>query len=324
MITASILSGMDSQFLTSIHPLCAVEGSVGFFLARLNAQKVEALKQREAGVKAVELNPISKRSKVGSTILTRGQVPASVGLKRRFIERHVQVNVIRQENADESLGFLSSAPRKMATNRYSYFAEACERIRIYVANEGLNPTIHELSDRSIDWLYAIDAGREQTDAEHPGYGQEATCGVTKVAGSTYGVAKNSDLTIGKTRHESTSFADSLGNIIRDIRRTPGSNRGRCVIHLTEGFEETECGLEFVAHLHMILNTLVNVYQCVVVTSSGMDRENTKAAVITTIPTRWSKLYDIIMGGAVYAPDPTRRQAGLYFNGQRLHWSRLLE
>lgn len=311
---------MDSQFLTSLHPLCAVEGGVGFFVARLNAQQVEALKQQEAGVKAVELNPTSKRSNVGKPTSTREQVPASVGFKRRFIERRTLVNIIRQENADGSLSFLSSAPGKLATSRYSYFSEAGKGIRIYIVNEGLNPNTDQLSGRSISWLYAIDAKREQSDAKHPDYGQEATCGVTKVAGSTYGVARNSDLTIAKTGHEGASFADSLANIIRDIRIAVATSKGRCVIHLTEGFEESECGPEFVAHLHMILNALVNVYQCVVVTSSGMDRENSKAA-ITTIPARWSKMYDIITVGAVYAPDQKQKQAGLYFNGQRLPWSR---
>lgn len=311
---------MDSQFLTSIHPLCTVEGGVGFFVARLNAQHVEALRQQEAGVKAVELNPTSKRSKVGNPTPTREEVPASVGFKRRFTEKRAQVNVLHQENADESLSFLSSAPKKPTTDRYSYFAEAGMGIRIYVVNEGLDTQTSELSDRSIGWLYAIGASRERTDAEHPDYGQEATCGVTKVAGKIYGVAKNSDLTIVKTGHEGSSFSDSLGNIIRDIRGNSASDKGRCVIHLTEGFEESECGLEFVAYLHMNLNSLVNVYQCVVVTSSGMDSENTKASVITTIPARWSKMYDIVTVGAVYAPDPTQRQARLYLNGQRLPWS----
>lgn len=321
MITASMLSGMDSQFLTSIHPLCAVEGGVGFFVARLNAQQVEALKQQEAGVKAIELNPTSKRSKVGNPTPTREQVPATVGFKRSFIEGRATVKIVHQENADESLSFLSSAPSKMTTDRYSYFSEAGKGIRIYIVNEGLNPTTDELSGRSISWLYAIGAKREQADAEHPDYGREATCGVTKVAGRTFGVARKSDLIIAKTGHEGASFSDSLGKIIRDIRATPEPSQGRCVIHLTEGFEESECGLEFVAYLHMSLNSLVNVYQCVVVTSSGMDREITKEAVITTIPARWSQMYDIITVGAVYAPDSTQKEeARLYLNGQRLPWS----
>lgn len=319
-ITAGILSGMDSQFLTSVHPLCAVEGGVGFFVARLNAQQVEALRQQEAGVKAVELNPTSKRSKVGNPTPSREEVPASAGFKRRFIEKRAQVNVIHQENADESLSFLSSAPGRRQTNKYSYFADAGTGIRIYVVNEGLNMETSELSDRSISWLYAMDASREQTDAEHPDYGQKATCGVTKLAGRIYGVAKNSDLTIAKTGHKGASFQDSLGNIIRDVRSSPESKKGRCVIHLTEGFEESECGLEFVAYLHMNLNSLVNVYQCVVVTSSGMDRANTKASVITTIPARWSKIYDIVTVGAVYAPDPTQKQSRLNPNGPRFLWS----
>lgn len=323
---------MDSQFLTSIHPLCAVEGGgVGFFVARLNAQQVEALRRQEAGVKAVELNPTSKMSKVvgnPTPPATREQVPATVGFKkRRVIEKRAHVNVIRQENADESLSFLSSAPSKPTTSRYSYFAEAGTGIRIYVVNEGLNTeTSSELSDRPIRWLYAMDTSREHTDAEHPDYGQMATCGVTKVAGRIYGVAKKSDLTIAKTGHEGASFLDSLGNIIRDIRTSQGSMtmKGRCVIHLTEGLEESECGLEVVAYLHMNLNTLVNVYQCVVVTSSGMDRhgKNTLASTtITTIPARWSNIYHIVTVGAVYAPDPTQGQeARPYLNGQRLPWS----
>lgn len=319
-ITASILSGMDSQFLTSIHPLCAVEGGVGFFVARLSTQQVEALRRQEAGVKAVELNPMSKMSKVGNPTTTGEEVPASVGFKKRFIEKRAQVNIIRQENADPSLIFLSSAPSKPTTSKYFYFEEAGTQIRIYIVNEGLNTETSELADRSINWLYAIDVSREHTDTEHPDYGQKATCGVTKVAGRYYGVAKNSDLTIAKTGHKGASFLDSLGNIIRDIRSTVGSMKGRCVIHLTEGFEESECGIESVAYLHMSLNSLVNVYQCVVVTSSGMDRENTKASVITTIPARWSKIYNIVTVGAVYASDPTQGEAELYLNGQRLPWS----
>lgn len=320
MITANILSGMDSQFLTSIHPLCAVEGGVGFLVARLTAKQTEALKQQGAGVKAVELNPTSKKSKVGNLNPVREQVPASVGYKRSFIERRAQVSVVRQENADESLSFLSSAPARRGSNRYSYFSNAGEGIHIYIVNEGLDPNTKELSGRSISWLYAIGVKQEPTDDEHPDYGQEATCGVTKVAGGTYGVARNSDLTIAKTGHEGASFADSLGNIIRDIRRRVGSVKGRCVVHLTEGFDEQECGVEFTAYLHMSLNSLVNAYQCVVVTSSGMERENTRAAVVTTIPARWSKLYNIITVGAVYASDPTSVQAGPYSNGQRLAWS----
>lgn len=312
---------MDSRFLTSIYPLCAVEGGVGFFVARLNAQQTEALKQQGAGVKAIELNPTTTKSKVGNLNPTREQIPASVGFKRSLIEKRVQVNVVRQENADESLSFLSSAPARVTTSRYSYFSNAGEGIRIYIVNEGLDLTTNQLSGRSIRWLYAIDTNQEPTDAQHPDYGQQATCGVTKVAGSTYGVARNSDLTIAKTGHEGSSFADSLGNIIRAIRSTRGSNKGKCVIHLTEGFDEQECGLEFIAHLHMCLNSLVNAYQCVVVTSSGMDRENTKAAPITTVPARWSKLYDIITVGAVYALDSTQIRAGPYSNGQRLPWSR---
>lgn len=319
-ITASILSGMDSQFLTSIHPLCAVEGGVGFFVARLNAQQVEALRQQEVGVKAVELNPTSKRSKVGNPTPSREEIPASAGFKRSFIEKRAHVNVLHQENADESLSFLSSAPGKRHTNSYSYFAEAGTGIRIYVVNEGLNMETSELSGRSISWLYAMDASREQTDPEHPDYGQKATCGVTKLAGRIYGVAKNSDLTIAKTGHRGASFQDSLGNIIRDVRSSPESKKGRCVIHLTEGFEESECGLEFVAYLHMNLNSLVNVYQCVVVTSSGMDHANTKASVITTIPARWSKIYDIVTVGAVYAPDLTQQRSRLNPSGQRFPWS----
>lgn len=319
-ITASILSGMDSQFLTSIHPLCAVEGGVGFFVARLNPQQVEALRRQEAGVKAIELNPSTKMSKVGNPTPAREQVPATVGFKKRVIEKRAQVNVIRQENADESLSFLSTAPSRPTMSRYSYFAEAGTGIRIYVVNEGLNTDTSELSDRPISWLYAMDTSREHTDAEHPDYGQKATCGVTKVAGRFYGVAKNSDLTIAKTGHEGASFLDSLGNIIRDIRSSQGSMKGKCVIHLTEGFEESECGLEVVAYLHMNLNSLVNVYQCVVVTSSGMNRKNTFASAITTIPARWSNIYHIVTVGAVYASDPRQVEARLYLNGQRLPWS----
>ena len=321
VITASMLSGMDSQFLTSIHPLCAVEGGTGFFVARLTGRQTEALKQQEAGVKAVELNPTSTLSKAGNLVPTEEQVPASVGFKRSFIEERALVSVIRQENADESLSFLSSAPAKVATNRYSYFNHAGQGIRIYIVSEGLDPTTPEISGRPINFMYAIDVKREPTDVEDPYYGREAACGVTKVAGRTYGVAKNSDLTIAKTGHEGASFADSLGNIIRDIRSTPGTKKGWCVIHLTKGFEEQECGLEFIAYLHMSLNSLVNVYQCVVVTSSGMERGNTKAAAITTVPAGWSKLYDIITVGAVYARDLTKSEAGPYSNGQRFPWSR---
>lgn len=315
-----MLSGMDSQFLTSIHPLCAVEGGAGFFVAMLTGQQTEALEQQEAGVKAVELNPTSTLSKVGNLIPIEEQVPASIGSKRSFIEERSQVSVIRQENADESLSFLSSAPAKMATSRYSYFSDAGQGIRIYIVNGGLNPATKEISGRSINFLYSIGVKREPADV-NPDYDEEAACGVTKVAGKTYGVAKNSDLTIAKTGHEGASFADSLGNIIRDIRSTLGTKKGRCVIHLTEGFEVHECGLEFIAYLHMSLNSLVNVYQCVVVTSSGMDRGNTEAAVVTTVPARWSKMYDIITVGAVYAQRLIQNQEAPYSNGQRLPWSR---
>lgn len=320
VVTANILSGMDSQFLTSIHPLCAVEGGTGFFVARLTGRQIEALEQQKAGVKAVELNPTSTLSKAGNLVPTEEQVPASVGFKRSFIEKRAQVNVMRQENADESLSFLSSAPGRIAANRYTYFDHAGKGIRIYIVSEGLDPTTEEVSGLSINMMYAIDVKREPTNVGDRNYGQEAACGVTKVAGRKYGVVKNSDLTIAKTGHEGASFVDSIGNIIRDIRSSPGSGKGRCVIHLTEGFEEQECGLEFIAYLHMSLNSLVNVYQCVVVTSSGMERDNTKAAVITTVPARWSKLYDIITVGAVYAGDPTKTEEGPYSNGERFPWS----
>lgn len=327
--TASTLAGMDNNFKTSKDPLCPLQGGVAFWLANITPPQSKALMQDAAAVRAVTANRPYKYddlSKVNSRVNKR-QVPAA-DRQQSHLKKRDTLTVLKQSPADPSLAFLSTTQRPQGTlkspSTYSSFSNAGKGVRVYLIDSGLDYLNSEfdhldyvdvdIDDPRLEWIYAEDVPAQKADMDHDGHG---TCLSSKIAGKSFGVAKEASLIIAKTNLSLGSFLDVLGKVVQHMK-TRTDIWGWTVVSIAAGWTFVDPSNDLsVIKMKDYIATLANVYQAVVVVSAGPDYQN-KFGNVNTYPALFSLDHDIITVGAVrstYLND----QGASY--GQRYPWSR---
>lgn len=322
---AAILSGMDGRYETSIDPLCDVKGGVSFWFARLTPDQIKALQADTLGVKAVIPNPPYDFGKVNNK-LSKAGVPAN-HKKRSGPKRREPMRVVEQYTKDESLRFLSTAPGQPYSTTYSYFSEAGAGIDVYMIETGLN-LVSEFDQSNIAYLYALDAMKIEDDEPLSATGdtvalyQDGTCVGSKILGASYGVAKNANLFVVKTKPHLASFIDAVTQIINHIRATSspyGATRRR-VVNIRGGYQPHSDDEKkiLVAEMKNLFHELVVQIQAIVVVAAGENVEGSSDpydSSINTYPALFSGDFNILTVGAVMASASGPK------NGQLWPWSR---
>ncbi len=323
-MTAGILSGMESQFLTSTDPLCSVEGGVLIWAARLTQQDIDALKQSSQGLRIVPNTPAIAQDRKGSS----SQTPA--GERKRQLGKRATLTVVRQTPADTRLSFLSTAPGKSDSGyQYAFFSQAGAGVRVYVVGTGMDPNNGDVGmDREgvvpgdeegglidvtrVKWIFAL--GSDTVGSDMHAF-KLRTCVASKIAGRVYGVSKETSLTIVRTRRPLASFIDALGKIIADLQNERTLMRrpnGRTVIHITYGWQYPFPGdldLRLAQRVNGLISTLTDNFGAVVVCSAGYDNDY---GDVSQWPAIISESHGIIAVGAVQSHGPDY--------GKRVSWS----
>lgn len=325
--TEKKIAAIDAQFLTSINPLCSAKDGVFFWLAKLTPQQVELLRKDISSVKSVVRNGRWNFGGVGESS-SQSEVPASQ--KRSHLQERTIQKVVKQVAADQSLSFLSTAPWKQNSDKYTFFPMAGTHVRIFVIEKGSDPTSAEFAGREIDWIYALDATRDETDdlANDPRY--SGTCVLSRIAGREFGVAKNAQLTMVKARNDIASVVDALGKIILSLmvmnsayQGGPFGTRGWTVVNLAGGYDAEPDGTSdyLITQLSTLLFQLQGEFETVVVTSSGVNLQQ-KMAEANTFPAVLSPYNSgLLTVGAVVAAIGAREILDeMLFNGERFSWS----
>lgn len=327
--TASTLAGMDNYFKTSKDPLCPLQGGVAFWLANITPAQSKALMQDPAAVRAVTANRPYKYddlSKVNSRVDKR-QLPAADRQQSR-LKRRDTLTVVKQSPADPSLAFLSTTQRLQGTlnsdSTYSYFSNAGKGVRVYLLDSGLDYLNAEfdhldyidieIGSARLEWIYAEDVPAQKGDMDHEGHG---TCLSSKIAGQSFGVAKEATLVMAKTNFSLGSFLDVLGKVVEHMKSRTDV-WGWTVVSIAAGwtFMDPSNDVDTIKMKDYIA-TLANVYQAVVVVSAGPDYQNNFGNV-NTYPALFSRDHDIITVGAVRSTHLNDQGASY---GQRYPWSR---
>lgn len=317
-ITERMLSEIDNQYWASINPLCPSQGGIAFWVARLTPNQVLAIR----GTKGTAVRDITPNTPFSMDDLRR--VPAArqkapVKAKAHHLKKRENLYVKKQLAADRSLTFLSTPKGKTNENRgYAYLSsstgtpEVQKIIRIYVIDSGydwLNTDFQQHA--SVRWLYANGIQKQESDMDPNGHG---TCIFTKIGGRRYGVFKEAEMVMVKSKVREASFLSALSKIILDRQRDidmGNDMRGRVVINISGGWIHPD-GAPVSQLLVDYMQDLVVSKHAVVVTSAGRDEEN-RWSDIVHMPARLGASYDIITVGAVNAePGPTY--------GARYSWS----
>lgn len=325
--TEKKIAAMDPRFLTSIDPFCPAKGGVFFWLAKLTPQQVEILRKEIQSVKSVVRNG---RWNFGGVDVSSSpfQVPAS--RKRSHLQKRTRQKVVKQVAADQSLSFVSTAPWKETSDKYTFFPQAGDHVRVFVIEKGLDPTSAEFSGREIDWIYALGATQDETDdlANDPRY--SGTCVFSRIAGREFGVAKKAQLTMVKARSGIASVIDALVKIILSLMVMnspypdgPFGSRGWTVVNLAGGYDAEPDGTSdyLITQLSTLLFQLQSEFQTVVVTSSGVNDQQ-RMAETNTFPAVLSPYNPGLMTvGAVVATTRAREILDeMLVNGERFSWS----
>lgn len=322
--TTAILSGMDGRYETSIDPLCEVKGGVSYWFARLTQDQIKALEADTTAIKAVMPNPPYDFGKVNMKLSPAG-APAS-NKKRSHLKKRLPVEVVEQYTKDESLRFLSTAPGQPYSTRYNYFSEAGAGVNVYMVDTGLN-YISEFGGCRIEWLYALDSSRSETDEPLSATGdtaalyQDGTCVGSKILGVSYGVAKRVNLFVVKTKPHLASFVNAITLIINHIRTTWPTQvpRGRVVVNIRGGYQPrtVEEKQILVAEMEKYFRELVVGIQVIVVVAAGENIEGSSpiASSIDTYPALFAENLYILSVGAVMASASSPQ------NGQLWPWSK---
>lgn len=325
--TGKKIAAMDARLLTSTNPLCPAKGGVFFWLAELTPQQVDLLRKDISSVKSVVRNGRWCFGGVGESS-SRSNVPAS--RKRSYLQKRTRQKVVKQVAVDQSLSFLSTAPWKQNSDKYTFFPQAGEHVRVFVIEKGLDPTSAEFFGREVDWIYAFDATRDETDdlANNPRY--SGTCVLSRIAGREFGVAKKAQLTMVKARSGIASVIDALVKIILSLMVMNSAytdealgTRGWTVINLAGGYDAEADGTSdyLISQLSTLLFQLQTEFQTVVVTSSGVN-EQQRMAETNTFPAVLSPYNPGLMTVGAVAATVGARQIfdEMIFNGERFSWS----
>ncbi len=308
-----LLSEMDSGFLTSTDPLCAMEGGVSFWLAELSQEQVDTVNQQTTAVKGVEPETPYEigQLKVTPSEAARTKIPAME--KRYSLEKRIPHTVIKQMDADISLSFLSTPKNKLNSGTYAYFGQAGFGIRLYLVDTGLNALDDEFIRIVPEWIYALRAMPEPFDISQEGSG---TCIASKIAGARFGVAKRVRMVAVKMMPTIGSFLNALEKIITDLKLRSVNgfvNGGRTVVSIRGGWPLPLSGGDRTAQrMENLIKRLLQDFQVVVVSASGQDYRNDYPD-ISLWPAALASKYDIITAGSVQARGGSR-------NGESFPWS----
>lgn len=308
---------MVDRYFTSIDPLCPIKDGIAFWLAGLTTDQSIALKKQSSAVRAIIPDPAysygdlrrSSSTTKPSNILARDE--------RGRLKKRDTLITEKQDAADSSLCFLSS-PSKRPNMQfgYSYFSEAGRSTRVYVIDSGLNPAEPDLRFTNIEFIYALDAVKEESDLHK---GRHGTCMATKIAGSIFGVAKKTSLVAVKTRPSVGSFMDALGKIVLHLHMATISgqqSRGWTVVSVGGGWRSRNAVAEaqdpIALRIESLVQTLTRDYQAVLVASAGEDPDENYGDT-SVWPGLFASDYDMITVGAVQSEE------GDDF-GRRFAWS----
>lgn len=168
---------MDPEVLTGVDQFCPRKGGIFFWTGHLTAEQIELIKKEVNIVKAVEPdikldtfitldrkqqaeNPAAGKDLPGKTI----EPPRSSKRSNFFSKRDI---VMKQQNADPSLSFLSTGKGKMNSGTYSYFVPSGRTVKLFYIGPGLDaahPEFRNLRDGRIRWAYALDSDPRQGDS----------------------------------------------------------------------------------------------------------------------------------------------------------------
>lgn len=317
-ITERMLSEMDNQYWASTNPLCPSQDGIAFWVARLTPNQVLAIRETK-GTAVRDITPDTLFSMNDLRIVPAALTEAPVKAKARSLKKRGSLYVKKQLAADRSLTFLSTPEGKANENRgYAYLSsstgspEIRKTIRIYVIDSGydwLNTDFQQHA--SVRWLYAGGVRREESDIDPNGHG---TCIFTKIGGRRYGVFKEAEMVMVKSKSREASFLSALSKIILDRQKDidmGNDMRGHVVINISGGWIHPD-GAPVSQLLTRYMQDLVVSKQAVVVTSAGRDEENSWGEIVH-MPAGLAASYDIITVGAVNPePGPTY--------GARYAWS----
>lgn len=326
-MTAAELAMMDGKYLTSVDPMCSVDGGVFFWLAHLTPDQIEQLRQRTGAVSAIIPNAQLKSTRSINLGPSQQRVPTSQEKNRR-LKKRVSVEKIRR-NAEPSLRFLSTPPGQKENGLLYAFlsAPAGNTVRTYMLGSGADPSSEDLSQLRVGWLYAIDSKKE---ANEDSYSQGAgTCHLSLVASPYHGVTQRADVIIVKTSLGIASYLDGISKVILDIKLGQFISKGWTVLNIASGFDALPELNVYVLKLHYLLNILARTYQVIIVTSAGGTpvMPETRRSDHPPVPiTQWPSLFardqdiDIITVGPIWSTGD--RISGLegMVNGARMQWS----
>lgn len=320
---------MDPGILTAVDQFCPSKGGILFWTGYLTAEQIELIKKEVNIVKAVEPdikldtfltldrrqqaeNPATGKDLPGETIDT----PRS----RRgnsFSKRDI---VMKQQNADPSLSFLSTGEGKMNTGTYSYFVPSGRTVKLFYLGPGLNeahPEFWSLHNGRVRWAYALGSDYRQGDSSPIGHG---TCMASILAGETFGVARGlSTLMAVKVGFDLSSMLDAFRLVFSRLETdwTLEEVQGYTVICFPYGFRELneDQHLNTRFAVHRLMEGLIEIYDAVLVVSVGQDSVFTQKKAddyppINTFPALIAAELPIITVGAV------RVNPGGADNGQR--------
>lgn len=317
-ITERMLGEIDNQYWASTNPLCPSQGGIAFWVARLTPNQVLAIR----GTKGTAVRDITPNTPFSIDDLRRvpaAPINAPVKAKAHHFKKRASLHVKKQLAADLSLTFLSTPVEKTNENRgYAYLSsstgkpETRKTIRIYVIDSGydwLNSDFQQHA--SVRWLYAGGVRKEESDIDPNGHG---TCIFTKIGGRRYGVFKEAEMVMVKSKVKEASFLSALSKIILDRQRDidmGNDMRGHVVINISGGWIQPD-GVPLSQILMDYMQDLVVSKHAVVVTSAGRDEENSWGEIVH-MPAGLGASYGIITVGAVNPePGPTY--------GARYAWS----
>lgn len=318
--TQSLIGAIDSRYLTSTSPLCAVKGGVLFWLGKFTLEQIATLRTA-GGVRAAVLNGLYTFGELNSR-------PASMAVpahqKREYLEeRSTRMTVAKQKNADTALSFLSTPKNKQISGTYTYLQPSGLGIRIFVIETAFDPSGSEFDGLELNWLYSFDVSRTKSDVSEDVV-HFGTCTLSKLLGQRFGVAKKALVTLVKTNPTIASFVDAIGRIIASLESMflgYHNTKGWTVINMAGQFEydgvmDWEEFKVLISELQYLIAEIETRYQAVMVTSSGVNWKEPYAEV-TTWPALFIETNNIIVVGSVLAS--TTSQNGLE-NGQVFPWS----
>ena len=319
-ITERILREMDNQYWTSTNPLCPSQGGVAFWVARLTRSQVLAIRgKRGTAVRDITPNTPFSMSDLRKVPIVRTKVP--VKDKVRQLGKRGSLYVKKQLGADRSLTFLSTPAGKRNENRgYAYLSpgkgspEIGKSVRIYVIDTGYDWLYTDFQNHaSVRWLYAGGVRQgEESDLDPEAHG---SCVFNKIGGRIYGVFKEAEMVMVKSKPMEASFMSALSKIMVDRQKdiNMGNDmRGYVVVNISGGWIFSD-GAPLSQLLMDYIHDLVVSKHAVVVTSAGRDEENSWGEIVH-LPAGLAGSYDIITVGAVN-PEPGPNY------GARYAWSR---